>query len=92
MDEVQFLGYLVVAIVTLGGFVTVISKLTQPINELRIVIQKLNDNIDSLKTSDNRHDKKIEEHDKHIDKLDHRVDKLETRVDMHLRKDGQNEN
>lgn len=91
MEETQFLGYLVVAIVTLGAFISVISKFTQPINDLRIVIQKLNDSINTLKTTDNRHDKKIEEHDKHIDKLDHRVDRLETRVDMHLRKDDQNE-
>lgn len=91
MEETQFLGYLVVAIITLGAFISVISKFTQPINDLRIVIQKLNDSIDALRATDKRHDKKIEEHDKHIDKLDYRVNRLETRVDMHLGKDGKNE-
>lgn len=83
MDELQFLGYLITAIVTLGGFIAVITKFTQPINDLRVVIQKLNDSIDTLKNTDNQHTKKIEQHDQKIEKLDHRVDKLETRVDMY---------
>lgn len=83
MDELQFLGYLVTAVVTLGGFIAVITKFTQPINDLRVVIQKLNDSIDTLKSTDNQHTKKIEQHDKQINKLDHRVDKLETKVDMY---------
>lgn len=83
MDEAQILGYLVIAIITLGSFIAVITKFTQPINDLRVVIQKLNDSIDSLKSTDDRHDKKIEEHDEQIGKLDTRVGKLETRVDMY---------
>lgn len=83
MDDAQFLGYLVFAIVTLGAFIAVIMKFTQPINDLRVVIQKLNDNIDSLKNSDNQHTKKIEQHDVQIGKLDRRVGKLETKVVMY---------
>lgn len=83
MDEYQFLGYLVTAIITLGGFIAVITKFTQPINDLRVVIQKLNDSIDTLKNTDNQHTKQIEQHDQKIEKLDHRVGKLETRVDMY---------
>lgn len=83
MDEAQFLGYLVLAIVTLSAFIAVIMKFTQPINDLRIVIQKLNDNIDSLKSSDSQHTKKIEQHDAQIGKLDRRVGKLETKVIMY---------
>lgn len=83
MDETQFLGYLVLAIVTLGAFIAVIMKFTQPINDLRIVIQKLNDNIDSLKNTDSQHTKKIEQHDVQIGKLDRRVGKLETKVIMY---------
>lgn len=83
MDEAQFLGYLVLAIVTLGAFIAVIMKFTQPINDLRVVIQKLNDNIDSLKNTDNQHTKKLEQHDAQIGKLDRRVGKLETKVIMY---------
>ena len=83
MDNYQFLGYVITAIVTLGAFIAVISKFTKPLNDLRVVIQRLNDSIDALKNADDRHGKKIEEHDHKIDKLDHRVDKLETRVDMY---------
>lgn len=83
MDEVQFLGYLVPAIVALGGFIAVIMKFVQPINDLRVVIQKLNDAIDALKTDEAKRDKKIEKHDEQIDKLDHRVGKLETKVEMY---------
>lgn len=83
MNEAQFLGYLVLAVVTLGAFIAVITKFTQPINDLRVVIQKLNDSIDSLKSTDDRHSKKIEEHDEEIGRLDTRVGRLETRVDMY---------
>ncbi len=83
MDEAQFLGYLVLAVITLGGFIAVITKFTQPINDLRVVIQKLNDSIDSLKSTDDRHTKKIEEHDTKIGKLDNRVGKLETQIEVY---------
>lgn len=83
MDETQFLGYLIVAIVTLGGFVAVIMKFIQPINDLRVVIQKLNDNIDALKNNNEQQNKTIEKHGNQIDKLDHRVGTIETRMDMY---------
>lgn len=85
MDELQFLGYLVTAIVTLGGFIAVITKFTQPINDLRVVIQKLNDSIDTLKNTDNQHTRQIEQHGQKIEKLDHRVGDLEHKVDLYHR-------
>lgn len=83
MDETQILGYLILAFVTLGSFIGIIIKFTQPINDLRVVIQKLNDNIDALKNTDDQQAKKIEQHDVQIGKLGHRVDKLETKVVMY---------
>lgn len=83
MDQTQFLGYLIIAVVTLGSFIGVIMKFTQPINDLRVVIQKLNDNIDSLKKNNDEQNKKIEKHDNQIDKLDHRVGTIETKMDMY---------
>ena len=82
-EEALIIGYAVLAIITLGSFVGLVLKFTQPINELRVVIQKLNDNIDTLKNDAIAHDKRIEKHGQEIDKLDHRVGKLETKMDMY---------
>lgn len=84
MDNIQFLGYLISAIITLGGFVAVIMKFIQPINDLRVVIQKLNDTIDALKNDNLIQNKRIDKHGEQIDDLNHRVGKIETRIDMHL--------
>lgn len=94
MDDLQFLGNIVMAIITLGSFTAVIVKFIRPINDLRVVIQKLNDNIDNMK-SDNekqekrmdKHDEDISRHDREIGKLDSRVGKLETRVETYHKND-----
>lgn len=83
MNEIEFLGYLISALITLGGFVAVIMKFIQPINELRLVIQKLNDTIDALKDDTDILNKRIEKHGEQIDDLDHRVGKIETKIEMY---------
>lgn len=83
MDNTQFLGYLITAIISLGGFIGIIMKFVQPINDLRVVIQKLNDNLDSLKTDSGKHDKTLEVHEEKIDNLDRRVGGLETKMDIY---------
>ena len=83
MEQTQFIGYLVSAVITLSGFVAVIVKFIQPINELRIVIQKLNDKMDMYDKVNENHDKRIEKHGKEIDNLGHRVGTLETKMDMY---------
>lgn len=82
MDEVTFLGYLVTAVITLGGFVGVVVKFTQPINELRVVIQKLNDNIDTIQEVNEQQNKRIEKHGEQIDDLNHRVGKIEGKIEL----------
>ena len=82
MDEIQFLGYLIMALITLGSFIAVIMKFVQPINELRVVIQKLNDNIDSLKNDNVVQNKRIDRHGERIDQLDNRVGKIEMKIEM----------
>ena len=82
MDEIQFLGYLIMAVITLGGFIAVIMKFVQPINELRIVIQKLDDTIASLKSDNAIQNKRIDRHGERIDQLDNRVGKIETKIEM----------
>lgn len=88
MNELQFLGYLVSAIITLGGFVAVVMKFIQPINDLRVVIQKLNDNIDILKNDNAQQTKRIDKHDEQIQDLDHRIGKAEIKIDMYHTKEG----
>lgn len=83
MGETEFLGYLVVALITLGSFIVLILKFTQPINELRIVIQKLNDNMDVLKSDNSEHGKRLDKHEGQINELGNKVGKLETKVNMY---------
>ena len=83
MGEEQFLGYLITGFITLGGFVAVIMKFIQPINDLRVVIQKLNDTIDTLKSDNSAQSKRLDKHGDQIDKLDNRVGKLETKMDLY---------
>ncbi len=85
MDEVQFLGYLVLAIITLGGFVAVIMKITQPINDLRVVVQELRDCINTLKNDNATQNKRLDEHGKDIDALKIEVGNLKTKVEMYHR-------
>lgn len=87
MNDTQMIGYAVVAVITLGSFISVISKLTQPINELKIVIQELKDCIASIKNDNALQNKRIEKHGEEIDLLGKKVQKLETRMDMY-HKDG----
>lgn len=83
MDETQFLGYLVTAIITLGAFVVVIQRLTQPINDLRVVIQELRDCVNTLKTDNLTQNQRIADHGKQIDDLKSEVNTLKTKVDMY---------
>ena len=86
MDEIQFLGYLIMGIITLGGFVAVVIKFVQPINDLRVVIQKLNDNIDALNKNNDQQNKKIDKHEEQIEDLDNRVGRIETKVKIYHEK------
>ena len=83
MSEAQIIGYVVMAIVTLGGFITVILKMTQPINDLRIVIQELRDCITALKNDNTTQNKRLDKHGEEIDKLKNRVEKVETKINLY---------
>lgn len=83
MNETEFVGYLVLAVITLGGFIAVIMKFVQPINDLRIVIQKLNDTIDTLKTDNVTQNRRIEKHGEQIDNLNYRVGEIETKIETY---------
>ena len=83
MPQAQIIGYIVLAVVTLGGFIGVIQKITQPINDLRIVVQELRDCINSLKTDNSNQNKRLDKHGEEIDKLNSRVQKIETKMTLY---------
>ena len=83
MEEAQFLGYLVMAIITLGGFVAVIQKINQPINDLRLVVQELKDCIISLRNDNETQNKRLDMHGKEIDELKVNIERLNTKVSMY---------
>ena len=83
MTEEQFLGYLITAVITLGGFVLVIQRLTQPVNDLNVVIQELRDCISSIKSDNAAQNKCIEEQGKEINSLKDRMTQAETRMNMY---------
>lgn len=80
MDNVQFIGYLITSIVTLGAFVGVVMKFVQPINDLRVVIQKLNDAIDTLTRDNREQNNRINKHGEQIDDLNNRVTLIESNM------------
>lgn len=88
MDGMQFLGMVISSLITLGAFIAVIQKFTQPINDLRVVIQKLNDKIDNLTTDNQNQNRRLDKHSEKIDKLEHRVGRLETKHEMYNNKDN----
>lgn len=83
MDSIQFLGLAVSAVITLGSFIAVIMKFTQPINDLRVVIQELIDTMNYLRDDNKRQNDKLGKHDERLDKLDTKVSTLETRMDIY---------
>lgn len=83
MEQAQLIGYVVIAIITLGSFIAVITKFTQPINELKIVIQKLNDTIDVLRSDNDNQNKRLDRHRAEIEDLQIRTSKIETKMEIY---------
>lgn len=83
MNEATFIGYFVTAVITLGGFIAVINKMTQPINDLRVVVQELKDCIQALKDDNISQGQRITKHGEQIDNLNNRVGKIETKIKIY---------
>ena len=83
MDQTTMIGSVVLVVITLGSFITVISKFTQPINELKIVIQELRDCISTLRNDNAIHNKRLDKHGDEIDELKGRVSKVETKMELY---------
>lgn len=82
MNEAQFVGNVVITVITLGSFVAIINKFTQPINELKIVIEKLNSCIEHIKEDEAIQNKRLEKHGIEIDDLKTRIGKVETKLEV----------
>lgn len=83
MHEMEMLGYGITIIITLGSFIAVVNKFTQPINDLKIAIQELKDYVKALKEDRDLMRKRVEKHGEEIDKLDRRVGDLELKMKLH---------
>jgi hypothetical protein len=83
MNEMQILGYGITVVITLGSFIAVIMKFTQPINDLRLLIQKLDDTITNLIKDGERREERINTHGREIDKLKLKVETIETKMDLY---------
>lgn len=77
------LGYGVSIVVTLGGFIAVVQKFTEPINELRIVMQKVLDKLDYFDQEKDTHKKRLDNHGERLDELDRRVGNVETKIKIY---------
>lgn len=82
MEQAQLIGYAVIAIITLGSFIVVIQRFTQPINELRIVIQELKDCIKDITKENARHTERLDKHRDQIEKLQKDVAEVKMIVNM----------
>ena len=82
MNEAQFVWNVVLTVITLGSFVAIINKFTQPINELKIVIEKLNSCIEHIKEDEAIQNKRLEKHGIEIDDLKTRIGKVETKLEV----------
>ena len=81
--ETQILGYVLLAFITICGFIVAINKMTKPINDLRLVVQELKDCIKSLRETNTTQNEKLERHRKDIEGLKIKVGELETKVNMY---------
>ena len=83
MEQAELIGYAVLAFITLGSFTVVISRFTQPINELRVVIQELRDCITNIMKENARHTERLDKHRDQIEELQKDVAEIKTKMDMY---------
>lgn len=86
MNEMEVLGMVLTAIITIAGLVSLIVSFIKPINELRVVIQKLNDSIDAIRNDHDIYERRLNKHSEKLDDLDDRMGKMETKMDFYHKK------
>ena len=83
MNSNEFLGTLVIAVVTLGGFGGLLYKCYAPINKLNENIIKLTSEIERLLENDKIHERRLNSHHDKIDGLNHNIARLDKEVASH---------
>ncbi len=83
VNEAQLVGYAVLALISLGSFIAVVQRFTQPIIELKIAIQELKDFIGELRKDNENHNKRLDELEKVIDDLKLKVGEIITKMSMY---------
>ena len=83
MNETLLIGYAVTAVVILGGFIAVVQKFTQPINDLKVVMQRLIDTMDNLEKANVDQNKRLDKHGIEIDEIRYDVNELKTKMKMY---------
>lgn len=83
MNETLLIGYAVTAVVILGGFIAVVQKFTQPINDLKVVIQRLIDTMDNLEKANANQNKRLDRHGQEIDELKGEVSEIKIKMKMY---------
>ena len=95
MEDMQFLGYLITGLGVIITFMVSVTKIgdrfAKPINELRLVMQKLSDVIDAMKEDNVSQTRRLDRHGEQIDKLDNRIGKLEVKMDIYHGKHNKEE-
>lgn len=83
MSEAQLLGSLIPALSVLAGFIAVIIKINQPINDLRVVVQELKDCIASLKNDNAIQNRRLDSHGRELDQIKLDIQELKTKIKMY---------
>lgn len=87
MAEAQVVGLIIGAVVLIGSFVAlvvkILNKFTEPINELRIVIQRLDDTLRTLTSDIESIRRRVDNHGEQIDKIAIDLQTLNTKVSMY---------
>lgn len=81
MDEIYIIGTFVVVIVPVViSFLQIVDKSNEKTSELTKVITRLNDKLDMLFATDERHNNTLQDHEKRIGQLEHDVTVVQNEV------------
>lgn len=80
MSEQEVIGWVLIALITIGSFLGIVMKLVSPLNELKVVIKELTVMLGTLKEHNEKQDLRITTHGKEIEKLQEKLIKIDVRV------------
>lgn len=87
MEQAQLIGYGVIALSTILGFIVTVLKFIQPINELRIVIQELKDCINNIIKDNARHTERLDKQRDQIEQLQKDVAEIKLMMNVYHKED-----